>query len=402
MLNDYILVKDKDGELKYFKDGKFFSVEEIAEQNKQRVLQAREPKKKELKPDFTLETQKKAAVKPIIIKKEQEKPIIIEKVPKKSSAIEKALEKTVRPLIPPLPAHEIEFEQLAGEDDFNSKRLAEQKLVGVKVDEAIKKLKIQFSDPQIESRFRNILTTFFRGVRTVRELGYMLGLPKVSGGLELPKDKISLILAVLEQELVEMNKERRQIAARIEQKPVDLEHRLEPPPPLIIKKPEDRSAVEKTARRLQSSPSLIRNEVGADLSRTRVSRPQPALQKNVFAPRPRIEDMKGNRQLIGPVEELETMELGDFRRLGREEQEIKKHLLEKFKVLADQSLLKKLQGLKAWKSSPVYKIYLSMTVAGIRNRVPLSQVIEDRQLNHQATLTLSEYEMIGQLNQELE
>ena len=90
-----------------------------------------------------------------------------------------------------------------------------------------------------------------------------------------------------------------------------------------------------------------------------------------------------------------------MRKLGRNEDEIKEELLEKVEVLAEQSLLKKIEGINAWKISPVYKLYLQMTYQGIKKMKKISEVIEQRQIENHESLTLSEYEMIASLNQKL-
>jgi len=116
---------------------------------------------------------------------------------------------------------------------------------------------------------------------------------------------------------------------------------------------------------------------------------------------PVMGDVKITNRLVGPIEELTYMTVDDFRRLGKNIEEIISSLLEKIQLLADESLARKIQGIKAWKQSPVFMLYLKMSMDGIMQGKTIEQVIIDKQKEHADCLTLSEYEAIGRLNKQL-
>jgi len=76
-------------------------------------------------------------------------------------------------------------------------------------------------------------------------------------------------------------------------------------------------------------------------------------------------------------------------------------LKRKFDYLAEQALVKKVEGVRAWKKSPVFRLYIAMTYEGLRERKPMTEVIRARQIANHDCLTLSEYEMMGRVNGEI-
>ncbi|MFH0987934.1 MAG: hypothetical protein V1763_01015, partial [Parcubacteria group bacterium] len=113
---------------------------------------------------------------------------------------------------------------------------------------------------------------------------------------------------------------------------------------------------------------------------------------------PKITDIKKTTRLFGPVEELANMALDGFRKLGKDKTEIANEVVEKIQMLAEESLTRKVEGINAWRSSPVYQLYLSMSMQGIREGKSIQVVIENRQQKNEETLTLSEYEAVNEIN----
>ena len=110
MIKGYILVKDKDGQLKYFKDGKFFGVDEINGQSgsEKKTMVKKVKKVKSLKP---------------ILK--------FSNIPKKEKL---KVEGT----------HDVlELEELPA-NEFTNQRDQHQQAVGSQVEDVVKRLKIKF------------------------------------------------------------------------------------------------------------------------------------------------------------------------------------------------------------------------------------------------------------------
>lgn len=544
-LNDYVLVKDKDGQLKYYKDGKFYTIEEVeASQKGDQDKVVSQTAKREIKPVQTFEekmkqqqTKSESVVAPKVPIKKHVQPEPA-KIPEKSVQPERKNEPSVKsvnvapstnkPSLSTIKSElksdlpkpqtsqddlvrgkqfeykdEIKLENLPHHEEMAARREQDQQVVTEKVNHVIDRLKIQFSDDSIRQRFRSLLTTYFRGVRSKKELSYILTVPKISGGLELPQDKVKVIMAVVGQMDEYNDKDRKKVvtaprkvvtAKSLEnktetEKPIAvLDHRIAPPPPayastklrqvdlqsqkkdtqpagpqtqpksrpapgpktvldqMINKmkniageskvKPEVKQAEEEFAEmeasiyqeRGQNSRStklnpakspnkedvtgkekldqLIASETPSMVT---PSKPQtsPSVSKvNTASPvssldnvgGPKIEDVKARRRLRGPLEELEYMDLADFKRLGRDTQESVDEIWERIELLADEAYRKKVEGLKAWRRSPLYKLYVSINLQGMREMKSIEEVIRSRQINNQESLNIEQFEAINKLN----
>lgn len=368
-INDYVLVKDKDGQLKYYKDGQFYSIDEIeskVEGEKEKIEEKKAPVI--LKPVMTLEQQQESKKPEVqVVKKPELKPI----------------------------ETKIDVEEIKSNPELNVRRSEDQKVIEDRVQHIIEKLKIQFSDESIQRRFVNVLTTYFRGIRREKEIEYILTLPKISGGMGLPADKVGLIISLLSHHSQDLNKDRKDITTKAVNQVATLDHRLAPPPPALIE-----------AVPLGNKPQLDSAVAPKPIIREKTMVKPPILKMTPKSVMPvekaTVQDVKpATRRLTGPVEELQYMTLEDFRRLGRDKKEIKDEVIERVMLLGEETLMKKIQGIKAWKSSPVFKLYLQLSLKGIQEKKSVEKLIEESQTRNEETLTLSEVELISELNQAL-
>lgn len=359
-MQDYILVKDKDGRMKYFKDGKFFEIGEIEEKK--------------------------------IIKQEIKKVNIPESV--KETSTPKPLPS---PILRETKALEIKKEVATPSNPPESVKSVAPNQVQAVID----KLKIRFSEDSIKTRFVNILTTYFNGVRTVKEVEYVLTLPKASGGMELPIDKAKLVVAVLGQQNVGTKVEvaKPAVVKAVELQPsVDMEHRLGTG--------EESVKSEKSVGSGSASDGIKKLEkimLPVDTYQFKpAAKPvenKPLTPKMVENIQPKMTDIKRmSPRLTGPVEELASLDLANFRKLGKDRAEIVAELSEKFQLLSDESLTRKIEGINAWRQSPVFRMYLQMSMQGIQEKKTIDGVIEFRQRANKDTLTLSEFEAINEIN----
>lgn len=117
--------------------------------------------------------------------------------------------------------------------------------------------------------------------------------------------------------------------------------------------------------------------------------------------KPKTENIKFTPKLIGPIEELKNFSLNEFRRLGNTPQESVEKIEEKINILEKDSLLKKAEGIKAWQSAEINRLYLEIGRIGLEKNIPISKVIDERINNNLLTLTIDEFEAITDLNKRL-
>jgi len=117
--------------------------------------------------------------------------------------------------------------------------------------------------------------------------------------------------------------------------------------------------------------------------------------------RPQMQDVKPVPKVMGPIEELQFLDLVNFRRLGKTPAEITARLFAKIKLLEKEGYDKMVAGVKAWRQSPVNRLYLRIGQEAIAKGLSLKASAEARQQADQESLHWEEIEAIVSLNSRL-
>lgn len=132
-------------------------------------------------------------------------------------------------------------------------------------------------------------------------------------------------------------------------------------------------------------------------------RPIPA-SRPIFAPsisKQVMHDIKPMPKVMGPLEELQFLDLLNFRRLGKTPSEITEKIFSKIKLLEADGYDRMVAGVRAWRQSPVNHLYLKM----VQEAMSKGQTIKDFALNAQKDnknyLTMEEIEAILAMNSQL-
>jgi dsDNA-specific endonuclease/ATPase MutS2 len=113
-----------------------------------------------------------------------------------------------------------------------------------------------------------------------------------------------------------------------------------------------------------------------------------------------MEDVIFQPRIMGPIDELKYMSLINFRRLDKDPFKAAEKIKEKINLL-EEEYSKKVEGIKAWRSSPVNRLYLQMGEASISHKKPIDVIIEERRNEGKEYLNNKEFEAIINLNREL-
>lgn len=114
----------------------------------------------------------------------------------------------------------------------------------------------------------------------------------------------------------------------------------------------------------------------------------------------KMEDIKFEPKIMGPIDELRYMNLVNFRRLNKDPFLAANKIKEKIDLL-DEEYSKMIEGIKAWRISPLNKLYLEMGSESIGSKKPINVIIEERKAAGKEYLTAREMEAIIELNREL-
>lgn len=118
------------------------------------------------------------------------------------------------------------------------------------------------------------------------------------------------------------------------------------------------------------------------------------------ASRPTLHDIKPVPKVMGPLEELKFLDLVNFRRLGKTPADMTAKVFVKIKLLEKEGYDKMIAGIKAWRQSPVNKMYLSTGQEALTKGISVKDLTISRKDNPDY-LSLEEIESINSLNSKL-
>ncbi|MFA5023964.1 MAG: hypothetical protein WC523_03360 [Patescibacteria group bacterium] len=117
--------------------------------------------------------------------------------------------------------------------------------------------------------------------------------------------------------------------------------------------------------------------------------------------KPKMHDIKPVPKVMGPIEELQFLDLINFRRLGSTPPEITAKIFAKIKLLEKEGYDKMVAGVKAWRQSPVNRLYLRLGQEAVTKGISLKEALDARQKAGQEYLKFEEIEAIVVLNSKL-
>lgn len=282
----------------------------------------------------------------------------------------------------------------------------------------IAKANVTFSDENLDRRFRTILTTRLRDIRNSPETIELLTRPEKIGGLALNPSVAQSVVEAAEREAGKFDD-----ADEVRRMATALEKKASPPLPTLPKVPvaPPTPPAPAPARPLTipvqpmssgmpipPSPPVAPDPRPAPSPFLRPSSIPPAAPTRVsvslrpsVADRTTVSDIRGASRLTGPVEELRQMTLDDYRRLGEDSVGSIRRVYEKIQRLGQESFSQKAEGVKAWRDSVVYRLYLELGQESLMTGKPVAEVIANRSRQSQETLTEQEFTLVADLNRKL-
>lgn len=328
------------------------------------------------------------------------------------------IKKTPTALKSPEPAF---FFDMSDEEEVDQFRIKNQEL-GIKntlegnlrllAEEVIAEHNFQFKEAVSRRRFVQLFVSFMKDVRDIMEVKESLLKNTAAGGLGLPSDKVDIVVNIfrkLRAELPERMKDWEKVTLATSSPALPAgaglplvpsissgtrneERGTKTPAPMPKLIPQVQPSVKATPDELAE----WRQELLAEIAKTS-SAPKPKLT----VPKPKLVDVAAPPRTLGPIEELKTMKLGDFRRLGKTAVDVVDKIKSKIQLISETGIGRHMQAIKAWQASPVYQIYITIGGSSIEQAKSVEDIIATRQSAGQETLTLSEFEAIVDLNQKL-
>lgn len=245
-------------------------------------------------------------------------------------------------------------------------------------------------DELLKSRLRNIIFSYLRDRRTLIDFQEALVRSSEDGGMNFSQEQVEKISNFLKE----------------------IKEKVETERGLVVDEEEEGQVITSPIKTVKEEP--LRPEKPGLKPVPKVEKPQPEIKKEVKEVPPKkrlsfqrpvkkgkITDVKKEYKLFGPVEELASLNLQTFRQLGATTSERAEKVVRRIESLVEESLGKKAAGLKAWRSCPLYRMYIAVGQAGMEHELAVSKIIEQYQTGGKEILTLEEFEAITDINRQL-
>jgi hypothetical protein len=251
-----------------------------------------------------------------------------------------------------------------------------------------------FDDPLLNDRCKKIVESRVREVRdaTLARAQFERSVDK--GGLGVSGrrladilERLETVVSLYEKAQVERHAEGKTLAVQERQKARDAKT----------------EAVKNEETNLDKRFKDLVGDVAIDTQKMRGAI-EGAKQASSKAPKvfsPTMQEIAFEKRLTGPVDELRRMTLIEFRRLSRDPVQAATKIKDKVGILEEQGYDKKIEGVKAWRSSPLNSLYLKLTHEALLGGKGIKEVIEEYANKKEETLTVDEYHAVAAINGEL-
>lgn len=257
------------------------------------------------------------------------------------------------------------------------------------IDDVIKDKNLVFKDEVNRRRFVQLMVSRLKDVRGPLEVAESLRKAVEAGGLGMPEEKADQVQQIMETAKQEFENKKKQGELK-----ASLPEPLPRPEPVKVQVPKpafDAEAAKKWREQMLREIQTQGQPVAANQTGS----------APVLAPKPQLVDVKAPPKVVGPLEELRGLTLVDFRRLGSSPQEALQKIKGKIDLLGETSIGRKLEAVKAWKTSVVYQQYLRLGRESIEQGKPISAIVSNHQNLGEPVLTEGEFTAIADFNARL-
>lgn len=130
-------------------------------------------------------------------------------------------------------------------------------------------------------------------------------------------------------------------------------------------------------------------------AKAKLSKPSSAPVKKDL---PKVTDVTYKQRLVGPVQELGTLTLADFRRMSSDPTEAARKVLDKLHLLEGMAFEERMKGVKAWRNSPISVLYIAMAREALMGGTSIHEVATARRNSSKESLSPAEIQAIIKLN----
>lgn len=307
-----------------------------------------------------------------------------------------------------------EDEKEIREVEKKTKKISEKIPPAVDLESAVKnvmgRIDITFDEPENEKRFKNSVETRMRDIRDAYETRSRLEATPENGGVGLSGGVLSETMQVIEDVFVEYHESlegraKEQAKAATKNRSKQRKEKEDKEKQALEKRKEARykkiaDQVENKRKTADSvSDDTQEDEDLVDLEQIKEAAKNEA-ENGEKKERPKMQDVRFEQKLSGPVEQLKSMRLVDFRRLSSDPQKAIDKIEDDIDLLESDGYENRVAGIEAWRKSPVNQKYAELSRRSLNEGKGLEAIVK-QQPEEEKTLTWKEVQAVMELNERL-
>ena len=286
---------------------------------------------------------------------------------------------------------------------------------------------LDLSDETIKGRFKAVVDSRRRDLRDVYETRNQLEDSVEKGGLGISGEQLAKTVEVLERYIREENEkaasklqtEQQEKKATRKKQEADKDVELQGREQQVLAKRyakitgqaptkgvgvggQRASAARSREQALSAQEAQIdTDKVRQAVNGVKADRPVPRMSEATIAPkegRRRVQDVRFERRLAGPIEELKALTLTSFRRLSGDSKQAAAKVKDKIDLLGFED---RVSAIRAWRESPLNQQYVSLAQESLTSGKAIPEVIKQQEAQGGETLTQEEVAAIVSLNGQL-
>jgi len=137
----------------------------------------------------------------------------------------------------------------------------------------------------------------------------------------------------------------------------------------------------------------------------KVSMETVKLQATQSGMKPRMDDVMaggaGGPRLVGPMQELRSLTLSEFRRMAKDPEAAAQKILQKIEILSQESFEKRTEGVRAFQASPLQETYVRLVSESFKLGKSVVEVAEQKRATGEDALLPEEVSAVISLNSKL-
>lgn len=116
---------------------------------------------------------------------------------------------------------------------------------------------------------------------------------------------------------------------------------------------------------------------------------------------PSMQEVTFEKRLSGPIDELRSLTLTDFRRLSKDPSQAATKIKDKVDLMEEQGYDKKVEAVQAWRGSALNQMYVGLTREAVLTGTSVAELLNRKRVAGEETLSDEELKAVMKLNAEL-